>query len=139
MPAKQQKQGFTPNDPRQEAPAGFPGGMEQWGQSADDGPAGLARPLDEVTGGSPDVAGASEADESLVDRGKAAMAGAGEVLGEAGRAAKEGTIRTAERAYGAGTETARVAERHMSERPWTTFFAGAFLGCLLGFIFASRR
>ena len=139
MPAKQPKQGFTPNDPLQEAPAGFPGGVEQWGQSADDGPAGLARALDEVTGGSPEVDRTSEADESLVDRGKAAVAGTGEALGQAGRAAKEGATQAAERAYRAGTETTHEVERQMSERPWTTFFAGAFLGCLLGFVLASRR
>jgi hypothetical protein len=138
MPSKQQKQGFTPNDPLQEVPAGFPGGVEQWGQSADDGPAGLARPLDEVTGGPPEADRTSKADESLVDRGKAAVAGAGEALGQAGRAAKEGATR-AERAYRAGTETTHVVERQMSERPWTSFFAGAFLGCLLGFVLASRR
>jgi ElaB/YqjD/DUF883 family membrane-anchored ribosome-binding protein len=139
MPSKQQKHGFTPDDPLQEAPAGFPGGVEQWGQSADDGAAGLARPLDEVTGGPPEADRTAEADESLVDRGKAAVAAAGEVLGQAGRAAKEGATRAAGRAYRAGTETTHVVEGQMSERPWTSFFAGAFLGCLLGFVLASRR
>jgi ElaB/YqjD/DUF883 family membrane-anchored ribosome-binding protein len=138
MSTKQQKQGVLPKDPAQEGVAGFPGGVEQWGQSADDGPAGLARPLDETTGGT-EPRTTPETADSVVDRGKAAMADVGEALEQAGRTAKESATRTAERAYSAGTEGAQVVERQMSERPWTTFFAGAFLGCLLGFMFASRR
>jgi ElaB/YqjD/DUF883 family membrane-anchored ribosome-binding protein len=142
MSAKKEKQSATSAHSTEEGIAGSPGGVEEWGQGSDDDrPAGVAGPLDEGTQEAESTVGKtiSDAVNNAAEAVASSTAGAGEALGEAGRAATEGAAKAASQAYTVGTEATHVVERQMSERPWMTLLAGTFLGCVLGFMLASRR
>jgi ElaB/YqjD/DUF883 family membrane-anchored ribosome-binding protein len=138
MSAKREQQNSTPGQPVEESIVGSQGG-EGWGQSA--GNAGMAKPMDEGT--QEQESAARKTILGAVDNAAEAIASstadAGEALGRATRAAREGAAEVARDAYTVGTEATHVAERHMRERPWMTFFAGALLGGVIGSMLASRR
>jgi ElaB/YqjD/DUF883 family membrane-anchored ribosome-binding protein len=137
MSAKKEKQSSAPGQPAEESIGGSQGGGG-WGQSADDGAAG---PLDEGTE-NPESTTRRTISDAVGDTAEtvaSSTASAGDALKDVGRAATEGAAEAASHTYTAGTEAAHIVERQTSESPWTTFLAGTLVGCLLGFVLASRR